>query len=110
VWIEKDALLGVIAPVCRRLRLPYFSTKGNVGQLPVHDAGLRFADQLRLGLVPVVLHLADHDPTGIEMTFDLERRLSATIEALRAELKPLNAADGNGPIDLPNPLQRRGLN
>jgi hypothetical protein len=75
VWIEKDALLGVIAPVCRRFRIPYFSTRGNVGQLAARDSGRRFADQLSLGQLPIVLHLADHDPTGIEMTVDLEGRL-----------------------------------
>ena len=28
VWIEKDALLGVIAGVCDELRVPYFSFRG----------------------------------------------------------------------------------
>jgi hypothetical protein len=41
---------------------------------------------------------------------DAFAKVSATIESLRAELKLLNTADGSGPIDLPNPLQRRGLN
>jgi hypothetical protein len=75
VWVEKDALVGVIAAECERWRVPYFSTRGNAGQLPVRDAGLRFAEQLGLGLVPMVLHLADHDPSGIAMTKDIERRL-----------------------------------
>jgi hypothetical protein len=57
VWIEKDALLGVIAPVCSRWRVPYF------------------AEKLSLGQLPLVLHLADHDPSGIEMTVDLTGRL-----------------------------------
>jgi hypothetical protein len=55
--------------------VPYFSTRGYVGQLPARDAGLRFADQLGLDLTPVVLHLADHDPSGIAMTKDIEDRL-----------------------------------
>jgi hypothetical protein len=76
VWVEKDALIGVIAAECERWRVPYFSTRGNVGQLPARDAGLRFADQLGLALVPVVLHLADHDPSGINMTKDVERRIA----------------------------------
>jgi hypothetical protein len=75
VWVEKDALIGVVAAECDRWRVPYFSTRGMVGQLPARDAGLRFADQLGLDLTPVVLHLADHDPTGIAMTKDVERRL-----------------------------------
>lgn len=75
VWIEKNALIGVIAGVCGELRVPYFSTRGNVGQLAAKDAGERFAAILEDGLSPVVLHLADHDPTGIEMTRDVSERL-----------------------------------
>jgi hypothetical protein len=90
VWIEKDALIGVIAAECDRWRVPYFSTRGNAGQLPARDAGLRFADQVGLDLVPVVLHLADHDPSGIAMTKDVERRLElyarAPVEVRRIAL------------------------
>jgi hypothetical protein len=75
VWVEKDALIGVVAAECERWRVPYFSTRGYVGQLPAREAGLRFADQLGLDLTPVVLHLADHDPSGIAMTKDVEERL-----------------------------------
>ena len=28
VWIEKDALIGVIEPICEELRLPYFACRG----------------------------------------------------------------------------------
>jgi hypothetical protein len=30
VWIEKDALIGVIEGVCEEFRVPYFSCRGNV--------------------------------------------------------------------------------
>jgi hypothetical protein len=75
VWVEKDALIGVVAKACEPLRVPYFSTHGYVGQLPAREAGLRFAEQLDLDLTPVVLHLADHDPAGFAMTRDVESRL-----------------------------------
>lgn len=76
VWIEKDALLGVIQTVCDELRVPYFSTRGNLGQLPARDAGIRFERLIADGLTPVVLYLGDHDPSGIEMDHDLENRLA----------------------------------
>ena len=75
VWVEKDALLGVVAAACDPWRVPYFSTRGNCGQIPMRDAGLRFSATLELDQVPVVFHLADHDPTGIEMTEDVRYRL-----------------------------------
>ncbi len=71
--IEKDALIGVIAPVCSRLRVPYFAIRGNVSQIPIRDAGMRMAEQDRQ---VVVLYLGDHDPSGIDITRDLEERLT----------------------------------
>jgi hypothetical protein len=76
VWIEKDALLGVIEGVCTEYRVPYFATRGNCSQTLVYETGKRLSDYLSDGLIPLVLHLADHDPTGIDMTRDLEKRLA----------------------------------
>ena len=71
VWIEKEALLGVIEGVCTELRAPYFAHRGNNSQTLQYQAGKRFA-----GLIPIVLHLADHDPNGIDMTRDNTKRLA----------------------------------
>jgi hypothetical protein len=76
VWIEKSALLGVIEGVCNELRVPYFATIGNASQTLLHDAGKRFAEYMDQGLIPLVFHLADHDPNGIDMTRDVRERLA----------------------------------
>jgi hypothetical protein len=90
VWIEKSALLGVIEGVCGEWRVPYFATIGNSSQTLLHEAGRRFADYLDQGLIPLVLHLADHDPNGIDMTRDVRERLAfytrADIEVRRIAL------------------------
>src|SRR6516162_2065081 len=49
VWIEKDALLGVIEGVCTEYRVPYFATRGNTSQTLQYQAGKRFARFLDLG-------------------------------------------------------------
>ena len=76
VWIEKDALIGVIEGVCTELRVPYFAHRGNNSQTLQYQAGKRFAGYLDHGLIPLVLHLADHDPNGIDMTRDNIERLA----------------------------------
>lgn len=76
VWIEKEALVGVIAPVCNRWRVPYFSCRGYVSQSAQYVAGKRVAYQKSIGKRPVILHLGDHDPSGIDMTRDNDDRLS----------------------------------
>src|SRR5215471_2627579 len=76
VWIEKEALLGVVEGVCTELRVPYFAHRGNNSQTLQYQAGKRFARYLDQGLIPLVLHLADHDPNGIDMTRDNIKRLA----------------------------------
>lgn len=73
VWIEKDALLGVIAPTCRELDVTYIAVRGYNSQSEMWRAGhKRFR---RNGQRPCVIHLGDHDPSGLDMTRDIEDRL-----------------------------------
>jgi hypothetical protein len=76
VWIEKDALIGVIEPVCARWRLPYFACRGYSSQSEQYRAGKRFAALHENEQLPLVLHLGDHDPSGIDMTRDNADRLA----------------------------------
>ena len=76
VWIEKEALLGVIEGVCNELRVDHCAHRGNASASLAYEAGKRFADIIALGQLPLVLHLADHDPTGVHMTHDLAKRFS----------------------------------
>jgi hypothetical protein len=76
VWIEKDALLGVIERVCGEFRLPYFACRGNNSESEQYKAGKRFERHLANGVTPIVLHLGDHDPNGLDMTRDNRDRLA----------------------------------
>jgi hypothetical protein len=76
IWIEKDALLGVIEGVCCEYRIPYFACRRNNSESEQYKAGKRFEVELAKGLVPVVLHLGDHDPNGLDMTRDNRDRLA----------------------------------
>lgn len=75
VWIEKDALIGVIEPICTRMRVPYFACRGYTSQSEQYRAGKRFAQAIRNGKRPVVFHFGDHDPSGLDMTRDNGDRL-----------------------------------
>jgi hypothetical protein len=76
VWIEKDALTGVIEGVSEEFRAPWFSCRGNVSDSEMYAAGKRFERIVGQGQVPIVLHLGDHDPNGLDMTRDVQDRLA----------------------------------
>jgi len=71
VWIEKNALTGVIHRTCRQLDVPYFACIGYVSQSEEYRAYRR-----SLNHPLTILHLGDHDPSGIDMTRDNDNRLN----------------------------------
>lgn len=77
VWIEKEALTGVIARTCGDLDVPYFACRGYVSQSEQYQAGIRFRkSMLNQDQHIIVLHFGDHDPSGIDMTRDNADRLN----------------------------------
>ncbi|MFI0406646.1 hypothetical protein [Actinomadura sp. 3N508] len=76
VWIEKDALVGVIQRVCNRSDVPYFSCRGYTSQSELWSAARRLTRYAEAGQGTVVIHLGDHDPSGIDMTRDIAARLA----------------------------------
>lgn len=81
VWIEKDALVGVIENVCNRHDVAYFSCRGYNSQSEMWRGGQRYCEMILEGQVPFIIHLGDHDPSGIDMTRDISDRMKMFIGA-----------------------------
>ncbi len=91
VWIEKEALVGVIAGVCNELQVPYFACRGYNSQSEQWLAGRRLMRHQEQGQTPIVFHFGDHDPSGIDMTRDNVDRLEMFAEApVKVERLALN--------------------
>lgn len=76
VWIEKDAAIGVVEHVCNENSAPYFSCRGYTSQSEMWSAGVRIGEYLRNGEQVRILHIGDHDPSGLDMTRDIQERLT----------------------------------
>lgn len=76
VWVEKEALEGVVGVVCGELDVDYFACVGYNSQSEQWRAGRRFAGYVATGQRPVVFHLGDHDPSGLDMTRDNRDRIA----------------------------------
>jgi len=91
VWIEKDALVGVIEKVCRELDVPFFSCRGYTSQSEMWAASQRLRRyQFDHNQQPVILHLGDHDPSGIDMTRDIIDRIDTFKAGLTLDRLALN--------------------
>ena len=75
VWIEKEALVGVIEGICTELRVPFFACKGYTSQSEMWGAAQRLVGHEKAGRDTVIVHLGDHDPSGLDMTRDIQERL-----------------------------------
>jgi hypothetical protein len=75
VWIEKDALVDVVARPANGLDIPYFAARGYNSTSNAWQAARRIEGYFDAGAERVVvLHLGDHDPEGIDMTRDIRAR------------------------------------
>lgn len=86
VWIEKDALLGVIERPCWELDVPYMSCRGYMSQSEEWAAANRFSEAADSGRNPVLIYLGDHDPSGIDMSRDHNDRLTMFLEHLGVDV------------------------
>ncbi len=67
VWIEKDALLGVIEGACNDLRVDYFACRGYPSSSELYKAGKRMRRYRDAGKWPLIFYFGDHDPSGLQM-------------------------------------------
>ena len=107
VWIEKEALTGVIAQICDKIEVPYFACRGYVSQSEMYSAARRLKHKADQGKQVIVLHLGDHDPSGMDMTRDNLDRLvqlssDSEINVKRIALNMDQIAEYNPP---PNPTK-----
>lgn len=72
VWVEKEALIGVLQQAAGRYGIPVLACKGYMSLSEMWVAANRFHE---VGKPVVILHFGDHDPSGIDMTRDIEDRL-----------------------------------
>lgn len=76
VMVEKQALEGVLIPVCNQLDIKFTANKGYSSASALYETGQRLYEQLIAGKNVYILYLGDHDPSGIDMTRDIYERLS----------------------------------
>ena len=75
VWVEKDALVDVVGRAAEKLDVPYFSCRGYVSQSEMWAASQRILRRTGDEKDCFIIHLGDHDPSGIDMTRDIQDRL-----------------------------------
>lgn len=76
VWVEKDAQVGNMIGVCQSLDVPLFSCRGYTSQSSMQDEAMRLKRLKEEGYEVAIIYLGDHDPSGMDMGRDIERRIN----------------------------------
>lgn len=90
VWVEKQALENVVSRAASAWDVPYVSAKGYTSTSLMYESAMRLRAWERAGLETVILHLGDHDPSGVDMSRDIETRLRKYGSKVRVERIALN--------------------
>lgn len=75
VWVEKDALKGVVGQACYPIDVDFFSCRGYTSQSEMWGAAQRLIRRSNDFERVVILHFGDHDPSGIDMSRDIQDRM-----------------------------------
>jgi hypothetical protein len=83
LWVEKDALSGVLTPLAEQYHITLMVNRGYSSQSAMYEAGLRFI--AHSDKTCTLFYLGDHDPSGEDMVRDIEERLSMFGAILRVK-------------------------
>lgn len=82
VFVEKQSLEGVLEPVCGALDIPFSSNKGYSSSSAYYDASKRYLAAANAGKELHVIYLGDHDPSGLDMSVDIDCRFTRFIQTV----------------------------
>lgn len=88
VWVEKDALSGVLKRITEKYHVPIMINRGYSSVSAMFDSYERFKTAFDNSQKIKILYLGDYDPSGIDMIRDIRDRIKEffTAEDFKKEL------------------------
>lgn len=80
VWVEKEALSGIVQAACDPFNVDFMCCRGYMSISEMRNSALRFDEIYSNNQEPVLIHLGDHDPSGLHMTQDIISRIHVFME------------------------------
>jgi hypothetical protein len=80
VWVEKDALSGVLKRITEKYHIPILVNRGYSSASAMFDAYERFSNYAGSEMQCKILYLGDFDPSGLDMIRDIQDRVMEFIK------------------------------
>lgn len=102
LWVEKDALAGVLAPIAEENDITLLVNRGYSSQSAMWESAERLIEASdQNGKECVLLYLGDLDPSGEDMVRDIRDRLNdifgSTVDVIKLAITPEQVAQYNPP-------------
>ena len=75
LWVEKDALSGVLLPISRQYHVTLMTNRGYSSQSAMKESAERLENACLDGREATIFYVGDLDPSGEDMVRDVEDRL-----------------------------------
>ena len=105
LWVEKDALAGILAPIAREYHITLMVNKGYSSMSAMYESSYRFKEKADQGKELHLLYLGDHDPSGEDMVRDIADRLETFGATLEVNKIAITKAQVNRHKPPPNPAK-----
>lgn len=76
LWVEKEALAGVLEPLASEFHVTLMVNKGYSSQSAMYESSKRYLDANDSEKSLILFYLGDHDPSGEDMVRDVRERLA----------------------------------
>lgn len=102
VWVEKDALSGVLSRVTEKYHIPILVNRGYSSASAMYEAYRRFKSKTPWQKIRII-YLGDYDPSGIDMIRDVEDRIREFFQRTNVDFQVLPVALTRAQIDQYDP-------
>lgn len=76
ILVEKDTLVGVLEGIARKYKIPLCVNRGYTSLSELYDLSQRIKEKNDDGKVCFLLYIGDLDPSGLDMSRDIQSRLN----------------------------------
>jgi len=85
IWVEKEALSGIIEIPADQYQVPWMAAKGYMSKDAMWKASQRIIKRFeKNGQDTVIIYLGDHDPSGLDMIRDIRDQLEVFMDGCEA--------------------------
>jgi hypothetical protein len=92
MWMEKDALVGIVETICNEYDVPVFSCRGYNSSSEQWSGAQRIRERISMlhyARQAVVLYFGDHHPSGLDMRREIREHLALFTDHAEVEVRPL---------------------